>query len=351
MRLIGFGLLAGAIFTAHPAWAQDATAVPTAAMIERMCSSAGASQYVFGQTGVPGASKAMRSMTKGLALPASAAPFDHAKPWSTEWSDRLFAIEYTAPLLAEDAFDGFAEDLDAILWDAGWEAKPADYDPPLYMMTATGDWTWTRPDPTAPEPAELVLGLSNLLGNLTLTCGRSDLMRAHAEEALGELPPGTPRPTVPDVPVPPLRSEADCAQADVVAEMEALLASDEANSFMAQMVARTTYRDRLTSWMLWKLDKSGKISSDRLLELSFSAVGSASPGGNPFAQFEMIGEMLELIEPIAVAEEAHDASALCRALVPLEGWMARVDALTFEQTEATQSALTAEAARLGVSLD
>lgn len=351
MRRTWFGLLAASLLAAPPAAAQERVLVPEAPVLERMCSSAGTYQYAFGQTGVPGAGKPVRALSRGVPLPASAAPFSRGKPWSTEWSDRLFAMEYMAPMPEGGTLDEFAAALGSVLTAAGWAAKPADYDPPIYMLTASGDWTWTRPDPTAPDQAELVLGLSGALGEIVLTCGRTDLMLAHAEEALGNLPAGTPRPAMPDIPIPALRSEADCGQPAVIAEIERLLASNEPDLFLAQMVARTTYRDRLTSWMAWKLEQSGKVAPDRLAELLLSAAGSVSPDGNPFAQFEMFGEMLDLIEPIADAEGARDPAALCRSLVPFESWLARIDALTLGQTEAAQAALTAEAARLGVPLD
>lgn len=351
MRLSWGCLLAAAALVARPAPAQEDVLVPSAATLERMCSTEGAYQYAFGQTAVPGGSKLMRTISRGFALPAEARPFERAKPWSTEWSDRLLAMEYFAPVPGDAALGRFVASLDAALSEAGWERKPDDFDPPIYMMIASGDWTWTRPDPAATDSVQLVLGLSQALGELTLTCGRSDLMLANAREVLGELPPGTPRPKVPDIPVPALQTEADCEQPEVVADMDALLASGEASAFMAQMAARTTYRDRLTSWMVWKLEQSGKIPPEQLLDLTMASIGSASPEGNPFAQFEMIGEMIELLEPIVRADQAGDAKALCRGLVPFHGWVARVDALTFGQTEAAQAALTAEAARLGVSFD
>ncbi|KRA83704.1 hypothetical protein ASD76_06675 [Altererythrobacter sp. Root672] len=337
---------------AQPAQAQEAIPVPAAAVIEQMCSSTGALQYRFGETGVPGGDRLMRTLSKGFPLPASTAPFDHAKPWSTEWSDRLFGIEYTTPDEEDEgAFAAFALGLDGVLAPMGWERQPADFDPPLYLLTLTGDWTWFRPVETEQGPTKLVLSLSNSVLGMTLACGRDDLAETHAREAFGDLPPGTPRPKVPEIPVPTLLSVADCAKPEVEAEVAKVFATESMDGFMASMVARTTYRDRLTGWMTWKLEQSGKISTEDLIDLSFSSIGSVSPGGDPFAQLGMIQEMFDLLGPVAEAEEAGDAAALCRTLVPLQDWFTRVDALTLEQTEATQAALTAEAARVGVSFD
>src|SRR5687768_14978770 len=113
MGLLRFCLLAGSVLLASPVLAQEDLPIPTAAAIERMCSAEGAYQYTFGQTGVPASSKLMRSLTKGLSLPETAAPFTHAKPWSTEWSDRYFGMEYIAPNPGDDdVFYNFALNLD-----------------------------------------------------------------------------------------------------------------------------------------------------------------------------------------------------------------------------------------------
>lgn len=352
MRLRGLCLLVAPALIAQPARAQETIPLPDAAVIEQMCSSVGALQYTFGETGVPGGDRLLRTLSKGFPLPASAAPFDHAKPWSTEWSDRLFGMEYTTSAKeTEDAFSEFARGLGDVLAPKGWELQPEDFDPPLYMLTLAGDRTWLRSIETEQGPIQLVLGLSNSALGMTLACGRGDLAELHAREAFGDLPPGTPRPKAPEVPIPALLSEADCGKPDVAAEIARVFATESTDGFMASMVARTTYRDRLTSWMTWKLEQSGKISTEALIDLGFASIGSATPGGDPFAQFGMIQEMLELLDPVAEAEEAGDAAALCRTLVPLQDWFARVDALTLKQTEATQAAMTAEAARLGVSFD
>ncbi|MBO9517127.1 MAG: hypothetical protein J7493_03585 [Porphyrobacter sp.] len=333
----------------RPALAQQDLPVPDAATLEQMCSAGGASQYTFGQTGVPGGDRLTRTLSSGFALPPAAAPFDHAKPWSTEWSDRLFGMEYIGPEPeSEEAIIALAAKLDALLAPTGWELQPEDYDPPLYMLTLTGEWTWFHTVEGEQGPTQLVLGLDTSALGMTLVCGRADLAELHAQEVFGKLPPGTPRPRVPEIPIPALRTVADCEKPEVLAKLDATLESDTADSFMSAMLARTTYRDRLTSWMMWKLEQSGKISDDELIDLGFSSIGSVSPGGDPFAQFGMIQEMLDLLKPVI---EARDAGTLCRGMVPLQDWFTRVDALTLKQTEATQTALTAEAARLGVSFD
>ena len=349
MRRSWFCLLAAPALAAQPATAEE-TPVPTAATLERMCSAAGAYQYTFGQTGVPGSSKLMRTFSKGFPLPATAAPFDHAKPWSTEWSDRFLAMEYTAPLLDEDALGLFAIDLDAALTEAGWELKPADYDPPLYMMIAAGDWTWTKPDPGAPEPAELVLGLTSGLGDLVLTCGRSDLMLAQVQEALGELPPGTPRPLEPTLPIAPVPTVADCARPEVAAEIDAFLESGQPGSFTRSILARADYQGRLSQWMMWRLEQAG-ASRDELIRMAMDAAMLDGGAQGLSASLDTFMELLPVIGKLGEAKDAADRDTVCHAFVDVTAIYSRLADNAAAQTRALVETYRKEAPRFGVDPD
>jgi hypothetical protein len=346
MRRSWLCLLAVPALAGQPATAQDIP-VPTAATLERMCSPAGAYQYPFAQTGVPGSSKLVRTFSKGLPLPATAAPFDHGKPWSTEWSDRFLAMEYTGPLLDEEAFELFAVDLDAALSEAGWELKPADYDPPIYMMIAAGDWTWTRPDTTAPEPAELVLGLSNDLGELTFTCGRSDLMLAHAQEALGKLPPGTPRPSEPTLPIAPVPTVADCARPAVAAEIDAFLDDGQPDSFTRSILMRADYQSRLSQWMMWRLEEAG-AGRDELFRMAMDAAMLDGGAQGLTASLDTFLELLPVIGRLGEAKDAADRDGVCRAFVAVTGIYSRLADNGSAQTDALIETYRKEAPRFGV---
>jgi len=88
-----------------------------------------------------------------------------------------------------------------------------------------------------------------------------------------------------------------------------------------------------------------------MFKLLVSSVGSASPGGDPLATLKMLPDLLAVVERIGKAEEAKDQDALCLAMVDYRAFVTKVDGLTLKQTRATQAALQAEAARLGISLD
>lgn len=353
LRYLAGGLLAlSTPLTAQPVVTQEP--IPSVAALARMCSVDGAMQFKFGQTGVPGASKIESMLQRGFKLPAALAPFAKAAPRSTDWSDRFMEMTYSVKLSKEH--DARAQDLmDRIgmaLEGSGWSVfDVAPEDAPIYLIGYSGSHAFTRPVTVDGKETRVLLALNHDFGELSLTCGRDDLLLAHAQEAFGKLPPGTPRPRVPEIAVPIVRSEADCADPALLDEVRAMIADGKADSFTAAMLGRTTYRDRLSTWMLWKLDSSGKISSDELLKLSFSSLGGASPGGNPFAALEMVEEMFPIIGQIDKAAKAQDPAAVCRSLIPFHAWMTKVDAITLKQTQAMQAALAAEAKKLGVSLD
>lgn len=294
----------------------------------------------------------MRLMAKPMALPEGYGPFVHARAASTEWSGKFMEMAYSVRLADRDLAEALIVDVIAIADTSGWEWFDGTYDDtPLYLAGyAGGDSFYKRMGEGADAPM-LMLSVSHFAGELTLSCGRSDLLKIHAGEAFGKLPPGTPRPLVPDVPVPPLRSAAQCSEPQVLAELEAFMAGSSTDEITAAMVARTTYRDRLTAWMLWKIDESGKVSPEELVKLAFAGISKGSPGGDVFASLKMIEEMFPIIDKLAKAETAKDLPAICRALTDFHGWMTRVDAITLAQTKSAQAALAAEAARLGVSFD
>lgn len=339
---------------AQPLSAQDASVpIPTTAMLERMCSERGAMQFAFGQTGVPGSTRVESLLRQGFRLPPALAPFTEARPRATEWSGRLMEMTYAVPMADEAQAYALLETLGNALEEAGWSYTELTVDEaPMYLVAVAGYVTFERAMEGENGPTRALAGLDYALGEATMTCARDDLLRTHAEEAFGKLPPGTPRPAVPDIPVPLVADVARCGEAAVIAEMEAMMAERKLrDEFMAAMLARTNYRDRLTSWMLWRLGESGRISSEELIELSFASIGGASPGGDPFAALKRIETMFPILERVAAAETARDGAGLCRGLVEMHGWLAEVDAITLAQTEAVQARLTREAARLGVSLD
>ncbi len=345
------------IVAAAPASAQTSPPAPPpfaldAAKLERLCNPDGAMQYKFGQAGVPGGGRLMRLVAKPMALPDGYGPFIHARAASTEWSGQFMEMAYSVRTNDHDLAEAMIAEVTALADANGWQFFDGTFDDtPLYLAGYAESDSFFKPLGEGADAPRLMLNVVHALGELVLTCGRSDLLKVHAGEAFGKLPPGTPRPLVPDIAVPPLRSAAQCSEPQALAELEAFMAGRSTDEITATMVARTTYRDRLTAWMLWKIGESGKLSTDELLKLAFAGVSQGSPGGDIFAGFKMIQEMFPIIDKLAKGEKAKDMPAICRAMTEFHGWMTRVDAITLAQTKSTQAALAAEAARLGISLD
>jgi hypothetical protein len=321
--------------------------------LERMCSPAGTMQYAFGATGVPLSSRVEQIASKGFGLPEGFAPFERAQPMSTPWSGRLFQMTYafeepdaeTAELAMEALFD----QLEAL----GWIYAPEDFgDLPLYLGNSAGYLRFERPVTVDGAETRLLLSLDHFADEVSMTCMRDDLALANANEAFGKLPPGTPRPVLPEIVIPPALTPARCAEESVLAEMRELMASKGFfDSFSARMFERMTYRERLSAWMLWKLNESGKVDSTELIGLGLDAAGGASPEGNLFAAFEKVFDLFPLIGKLGEAQKAQDPAAMCAALVEFQDWMVEVDTITSAQTQAIHRSLEAEAARLGVSLE
>jgi hypothetical protein len=336
-----------------PGIAGDDTAlpVPDAATLARMCSPQGTMQFTFGETGVSGSSKIEATLGQGFGMPASAAPFTEAQPRATEWSGRLMEMTYKTAM-PKEAAEAYQPRLAAALAAAGWAAADmADGNQPFYLMAYGGGRTFAKPVTGGDAKTRVLAHIDYSLGELILVCGRDDLLMAHAKEALGELPPGTPRPQVPEVPLPPVQLADDCKDPAKLAAVNAAFGDRSTDSYIGLMLARTTWRDRLTSWMVWKIESSGKLPKERLFDVIMRSAGSASPGGNPLAALKMLPELFELVERLAKAETAKDQPAMCLAAVDFRAFMAKADAITLAQTKATQAALQAEATRLGVALD
>ena len=331
--------------------AQPSFAVPDAAVLERMCSPRGAMQFAFGQQGVPGSSPIESRLGQGASLPAPLAPFTRAQPRASEWSDQFMEMTYKVAL-PRDLGEAYVPRLADALAAAGWHAiDMADDQLPMYLMAYGGDHTFVRPVGDGEASTRVLASVQYGLGELMLICGRDDLLKRHFGEAFGDLPAGTSRPVAPEVPLPPVASAADCRDPAKLAAMQASLEDRRTDSYLGLMLARSAWRDRLTTWMSWKLKSSGKVKEDRLLDLTINAAGAGSPGGNPLAVLETLPALFEVIGRIGKAQKAGNQPAVCLAIVDFRAFMTKADAITLRQTQAVQTVLVSEAKRLGVSLD
>ena len=318
------------------------------AILAQMCSPRGAFQFTFGQHGIPASSRAERQIMAGLALPEEAAPFVEAKPGSTKWSDQFYAIDFT---FRSDESDAMLEDLyldlDAQLTADGWLRRPEGYDAPIYKLAYAGDYSWYKVDGTGADAPEIMLDLSEFAGEVTLACARSDLALRAVEEELGQLPEGTARPAEPQIPMVAVPREADCARPEIAAEIDAFLEDGSPNAYLRALIARGDYQDRLSQWMMWRLEQAG-ASDDEVFRLAMEAAGMNGGPEGIEASLAAIFGLFPLAEKLDAAKRAGDRDAVCQAFVEITGIYHRVAANSAAQTRALEAIYRREAPRYGL---
>jgi hypothetical protein len=201
-----------------------------------------------------------------------------------------------------------------------------------------------------PGAVPLIAGFGRLFGSFTLSCGHKDLLRANAEEAIGELPPGTPRPQPPAMPAVTERSAADCDRAEVQRELLTVV-DGRASNPIALLLARASHAERLTQWKRWRLRSSGRVSSDRMMDIMLGALDQGSSGGDPMAAFSLMPRMLDALGRVGAQAEAGQSAAACRTSIELVGIFRQMEAVSAAQWRAMDAAFEAEARRLRISLD
>lgn len=356
MKKIAAGLCVIQLAFAEPVGAETLTAAReapfvTASQLNAMCNPKGAFQFSFGQTGVPFSSKLENLIERRFKLPHSYTPFTSAQPSATKWSGKLYEMNYafksSDPEIREMTMIEVAEVIDA----AGWQRLDPAEDPPMYRAGYSGDFAWEKALADEVGEPKLYLALSNMFGEVRLSCGRDDLMRVHAEEAFGKLAPGTPKPSMALIDAPATFSAADCSKPEIAAQLERFENEGRPNDYMTALFARSDYNERLTTWKMWKLEQSGKISAEALLDIGLKGVEAGSQSGNIFAHFKMLEELFPIIDRLAASQKTGNRDAMCQAFIDFNKLLGRMEAATNRQSQTTQAALDAEASRLGVSFD
>jgi len=97
----------------------DAQVIPPAIMLANMCRPQGAMQFAFGQTGVPGSTRAEGMLGRGFGVPRAIAPFQTAQPRSTEWSGHFMEMAYSLPITDKDEAQAIMDALGAAREEAG----------------------------------------------------------------------------------------------------------------------------------------------------------------------------------------------------------------------------------------
>lgn len=326
--------------------------------IERMCSAEGALGYRFGATDSPPKLVDFPGTTPMRLSPAFA-PFARAGIDATKWSNRTYAATFEAELADEEAALAAIERLARRFEQLGWTAERGVSDEDmaaratmLYIPPGRGEvhlyWPGGATGPTRRDGVRIAL--TRLGRQLTFSCTALELFRDHVEEALGHLPDGTPKPLEPRLPIPERVDAATCA--DPV-KRAALLARhpDDADPMMRYVTERAKYRERLVTWKLDRLTKSGKFTGDQMTKLVLSAL--AEPGANAGmeAGLALLSGIFQDLGEAARAGEAKDDVRVCAALLRMFDKVEQISAAVEPQWRALEGVADREAARIRLSFD
>lgn len=325
--------------------------------IERMCSAEGAIGYAFGATDGPPKLLDMPGMTDMRLNPAFA-PFERAGIDSTTWSNRIYAANFTARFADSTTAVAAIQSIAGRFERLGWTADRGTSDEDAYerstmsyIAPGTGEvhLYWPAGAVGADRKDGVRIELTRLGGEVTLSCKSLSLFADHVQEALGRLPDGVPKPAAPVLPFPRRPDPALCA--DPARRAELFASRPEDNELMRYVVQRTKFRERLVTWKMDRLRKSGKLSNEQMFELLSASLGEPAASKGMRDGLGLIGDMLGQLQAIAAAGEAKDDGASCRAVAKLIDLIEQIGAAVDPQWTAMEAAVEKEAARLGIRLD
>jgi len=325
--------------------------------VERMCGAEGAIGYRFGATDGPPKMMAMPGATD-MRLDPIFAPFERAGIDSTTWSNRIYAANYVArfadPAAALAAIQAIAKRFERLGWsaDRGTTDEAASERTTMsYVAPGPGEvhLYWPAGAAGADGGDGVRIELSRLGTEVTFSCKSLPFFADHVQEALGLLPDGIPRPSAPLLPLPARPDSRLCA--DPARRAELFASRPEDSELMRYVVQRTKFRERLVTWKMDRLRKSGKLSDAQMMKLVMSGLDSPAAAKGGQAALDLLGDMLGQLDAVAAAGRAKDEAASCRAVVALIELTEKIGVAVDPQWTAIETAVDKEAARLGIRLD
>ena len=325
--------------------------------IERMCGAEGAIGYKFGATDGPPKMMNMPGATD-LRLTPEFAPFERAGIDSTTWSNRIYAANYVArfadPAAALAAIQTIAARFERLGWsaDRGTTDEAASERTTMsYIAPGAGEvhLYWPAGAAGAGRTEGVRIELTRLGTDVTFSCKSLPIFADHVQEALGRLPDGIPKPTAPVLPLPKRPDAALCA--DPAQRAELFASRPEDSELMRYVVQRTKFRERLVTWKMDRLKKSGKLTDEKMMQLIMASLDSPAAAKGAKAGLDLLDDMLGQLDAIAAAGRAKDEPGSCRAILKLVELTEQIGAAVDPQGTAMETAVDQEAARLGIRLE
>jgi len=347
-RIIGAAGVAALLATSAPVAAQSAPPAITADLVARLCPVTGLPGLKLGATHKEQPPELLRTLRR---LPESFRPFTEAELDTTSWSGQVTAVTYRVASPDGDDNEAALASFDKAMAASGWE--PVELPRTITPLSVLGGRTLER-EVDGPDGKRRLLVEFDASGALALRCGDPALLQQDQREREGTLEPGSPRPLAPAYD-PALRlPEASACQSPALQRLTVGTSEldEEASELVPFLAAamqesdRAQFGKRLAKWLEWKLLGSGKIDDNRLVALRTGAAKSNVDG-----EMGLLMRFLAVGRELADARESGDALKSCDALRKL---------MVFEHDKSRQqaaywsrvnTALEAEAKRLGIALD
>jgi hypothetical protein len=287
-------------------------------------------------------------------------PIDQATLRATKYSNKLFMAEYQLPFATDAEAKTALTSLSTRAEKAGWfpwaDVVAKDAGDEIYTTKdPNSSWYYSTnaiQEPTSPD--ETMFQFDRRGKTLSITCENMALSDVHAQEALGQMPAGTPKPILADFQEQPLFPISDCDDPALrTAHVDALKNGDD-SSIMPGAV-RVAYEERLSDWKIMKLVSSGKISHEAIADKIIGLINGPESLASMQAGMGMIKDMMKLMEGLKPDDDVGICKAIHslaqkgqKAVAPVSG--ATGDAVT-PQWRATHALLDSEAKRLGVTFE
>ena len=307
------------------------------------CGAEGALGHSWRSTDLPPLPRQLRALAPAR-LDAAMAPFKTATLSSTDWSNRFYSADLMIQLADAATAQAAAKRLAARYAAEGW-AKRAEEEAGLFDDPGDDLRLYRAPKAGSGPDARIDIGTTESV--LRVSCTDAGQIADQTAEALGELPPGEPRPQPPALPPLAQLTPEMCTTAEGRAAISAAVGSGE--GAFAQVIRAGDYRHRLVQWKTDRLRKSGKIEPEALADLLLSSLDA--PGGDPMAMIKGAQDMLTALSAYDDARRKGDAVGECRALRGFVQLAERADKNAAPMFDAQNAALDAAAKRLGVALE
>jgi hypothetical protein len=330
---------------------QMAQAAPTSfasVPLEKLCRADGVLDFAFGAKGV---STKRVDGRRPVIVPLDAAfqPFGSADLSYSRYSNILFGASYNVQLGDEAEASAAAKTLAGRFGKNGWFpiSEDGEDNGGFYLFSSVEQ----RGD--EPAPNEISLSVSAEGGLLTISCENLSQSQMHADEAMGKMPVGFPKPQYSNYVVPPINFEVgDCAD-PIKSKAFAEAMDGEGRAAFSANWSHSAYEEDLMDWKVMKLTGSGKIGFEDVMGKRLAVLES------PEAE-AMLKQSTKVLEDFGNAAEKlapNDEAGMCRVIyqfmqqtsAALVADPAPSGDIITRHGRLTHAILDKEAARLGVS--